>query len=108
MARPPNPLASLAQILSTPSAQDKIPSDVEDDLRVAGCMLIQEAGILLGLSVFAKKFKSMQADLGHRPQSTMATAQVLLHRFFYVSSMLSFGVNVSLNPALGRHVSLRG
>lgn len=29
-----------------------------------------------------------------RPQSTMATAQVLFHRFFYVSSMLSFSINV--------------
>lgn len=29
------------------------------------------------------------------PQSTIATAQVLLHRFFYVSSMVSFGVLVS-------------
>lgn len=28
----------------------------------------------------------------------MATAQVLFHRFYYVSSMLSFGVHVS-NPA---------
>ena len=27
-----------------------------------------------------------------RPQSTMATAEVLFHRFYYVSSMLSFGV----------------
>lgn len=29
-----------------------------------------------------------------RPQSTMATAQVLFHRFFYVSSMRSFSINV--------------
>ncbi|GFZ49440.1 hypothetical protein JCM24511_07560 [Saitozyma sp. JCM 24511] len=76
MSRQPHPLATLAQIVSTPSAQDGIPREVEDDLRVAGCMLIQEAGIMLGL-----------------PQSTMATAQVIYHRFFFVSSMHSFGVN---------------
>ncbi|RSH78589.1 uncharacterized protein EHS24_002317 [Apiotrichum porosum] len=74
--RPPHPLATVEQIVSNPSAQDGIPADVESDLRVAGCMMIQEAGILLEL-----------------PQSTMATAQVIFHRFFYVSSMLSFGVN---------------
>lgn len=49
MSRQPHPLATLAQIVSTPSAQDGIPREVEDDLRVAGCMLIQEAGIMLGL-----------------------------------------------------------
>lgn len=29
----------------------------------------------------------------------MATAQVIFHRFFYVSSMLSFGVNVGVKIA---------
>ncbi|OXH31594.1 cyclin-dependent protein kinase regulator [Cryptococcus neoformans] len=76
MSHSPHPLATLEQIVSTPSAADGIPRDVEDDLRVAGCMLIQEAGVMLKL-----------------PQSVMATAQVLLHRFYYVSSMCSFGVN---------------
>ncbi|ORX38608.1 putative cyclin-dependent protein kinase regulator [Kockovaella imperatae] len=76
MAQPPHPLATLAQILTTPSQKDGLPSDVEADLRVVGCMMIQEAGIMLEL-----------------PQSTIATAQVLLNRFYYVSSMLSFGVN---------------
>ncbi|OCF42707.1 cyclin-dependent protein kinase regulator [Kwoniella heveanensis CBS 569] len=76
MAHAPHPLATLEQIASTPSYNDEIPSEVEADLRVAGCMLIQEAGIMLDL-----------------PQSTMATAQVIFHRFYYVSSMYSFGVN---------------
>lgn len=53
MAHPPHPLATLAQIISTPSSQDGIPNEVEDDLRVAGCMLIQEAGIMLALCAIA-------------------------------------------------------
>lgn len=81
MPRTPHPLASAEQIFSTPSRQDGVPAELEGDLRVAGCMLIQEAGVMLAL-----------------PQSTMATAQVVFHRFFYVSSMLSFGVNVSWSP----------
>ena len=43
MPQPPHPLATLAQIVSTPSAHDGVPAEVEDDLRVAGCMMIQEA-----------------------------------------------------------------
>lgn len=49
MSHPPHPLATLAQVISTPSALDGIPAEVEDDLRVAGCMMIQEAGIMLAL-----------------------------------------------------------
>ena len=49
MPHPPHPLATLTQIISTPSAQDGISAEVEDDLRVAGCMMIQEAGIMLAL-----------------------------------------------------------
>lgn len=45
----PHPLATLSQILDTPSSGDGVPPDLEADLRVAGCMLIQEAGILLEL-----------------------------------------------------------
>ena len=45
----PHPLATLAQVLSTPSSQDGLPAEVESDLRVAGCTLIQEAGIMLNL-----------------------------------------------------------
>ncbi|ODO06633.1 hypothetical protein I350_03991 [Cryptococcus amylolentus CBS 6273] len=76
MSHAPHPLATLQQIVATPSAGDGVPSDVEGDLRTAGCMLIQEAGVMMKL-----------------PQKTMATAQVLLHRFYYVSSMYSFSVN---------------
>lgn len=45
----PQPLASTSQLVSTPSAKDGLPKQVEDDLRVAGCMMIQEAGVMLGL-----------------------------------------------------------
>ncbi|KAK4689507.1 cyclin L, partial [Tremellales sp. Uapishka_1] len=76
MAHTPHPLATLSQIVAPPSLQDGIPKELELELRIGGCMMIQEAGIMLGL-----------------PQSTMATAQVIFHRFFYVSSMFSFGVN---------------
>lgn len=41
------PLASLDQIEKTPSGQDGLPSDIEEDLKAFGCKLIHEAGILL-------------------------------------------------------------
>lgn len=41
------PLASLAQIERTPSREDGIPEDLEEDLRAYGCKLIHQAGILL-------------------------------------------------------------
>ena len=41
------PLASLSQIESTPSRQDGIPTDMEEDLRAYGCKLIHQAGLLL-------------------------------------------------------------
>jgi hypothetical protein len=44
-----NTLASPEQIESTPSRRDGIPEELEDELRVYGCQLIQQAGILLDL-----------------------------------------------------------
>jgi hypothetical protein len=41
------PLASLSQIQSTPSHEDGIPADLEEDLRAYGCKLIHQAGLLL-------------------------------------------------------------
>jgi hypothetical protein len=41
------PLASLAQIEKTPSREEGIPADLEEDLRSYGCKLIHQAGILL-------------------------------------------------------------
>lgn len=49
MPRDPHPLATLPQILQTPSAKDGIPAQLESDLRTAGCMLVQEAGVMLEL-----------------------------------------------------------
>lgn len=41
------PLASLEQIEKSPSREDGIPEDLEEDLRAFGCKLIHQAGILL-------------------------------------------------------------
>ena len=41
------PLASLSQIKKTPSNEDRIPWELEEDLRAYGCKLIQQAGVLL-------------------------------------------------------------
>ena len=105
MPHPPQPLASLQQVLVTPSRQDGVPEDLEDDLRVVGCVLIQELGILLELQVFRSQSLSHvsasdEPSFGDSPQSTLATAQVLLQRFFYVSSLSSYTVNVSFTAAL--------
>jgi len=47
MTTPLYPIASLAQIEKTPSREDGIPEDLEEDLRAYGCKLINQAGILL-------------------------------------------------------------
>ncbi|KAJ6618345.1 cyclin-like protein [Mycena sp. CBHHK59/15] len=69
------PLATLAQIECTPSREDGIPEDLEEDLRAYGCKLIHQAGILL-----------------RQKQVAVATAQILFHRFWYVTSMKQFGI----------------
>ncbi|KAA1474878.1 cyclin-like protein [Dentipellis sp. KUC8613] len=69
------PLASLSQVERTPSGEDGIPADLEEDLRAYGCKLIHQAGILL-----------------KQKQVAVATAQILFQRFYYVSSMKSFGI----------------
>ncbi|KAG6917802.1 hypothetical protein DXG01_001074 [Tephrocybe rancida] len=69
------PLASLSQIESTPSREDGIPDDLEEDLRAYGCKLVHEAGILL-----------------NQKQVAVAAAQIIFQRFWYVTSMKQFGV----------------
>ncbi|KAG6869087.1 hypothetical protein C0993_003407 [Termitomyces sp. T159_Od127] len=69
------PLASLSQIESTPSREDGLPADLEEDLRAYGCKLIHEAGILL-----------------NQKQVAVAAAQIIFQRFWYVTSMKQFGV----------------
>lgn len=69
------PLASISQFERTPSLEDGIPADLEEDLRSYGCKLIHQAGILL-----------------KQKQVAIATAQILFQRFYYVSSMKQFGI----------------
>ncbi|GLJ20559.1 hypothetical protein SUGI_0374050 [Cryptomeria japonica] len=63
------------QIAKSPSRKDGIDLETETTLRVYGCDLIQESGILLRL-----------------PQAVMATAQVLFHRFYFKKSFARFNV----------------
>lgn len=64
------PAAALA---ASPSSQDGVATETEQQHRFFGCQLIQEAGILLRL-----------------PQVVMATAQTLLQRFYYRASLRDF------------------
>ena len=41
------PLASLSQIEKSPSREDGLPEELEEDLRAYGCKLIHQAGLLL-------------------------------------------------------------
>ncbi|CAO3644424.1 unnamed protein product [Cunninghamella echinulata] len=70
-----NPLASIDQLVNTPSRQDGISKQLEDDLRNLGAELIQSAGILLKL-----------------PQVAMGTAQVLFQQFFFMASLKDFDI----------------
>lgn len=56
---------------------DGIPREVETQLQIYGCQLIQEGGILLKL-----------------PQAVMATGQVLLHRFYVKESLKKYNIKV--------------
>ncbi|KDN40263.1 cyclin-like protein [Tilletiaria anomala UBC 951] len=78
-----NTLASLDQYLNTPSRADGIPADLEDELRMYGCQMIQQAGALIKL-----------------PQRAMATAQVLFQRFWFVTSMRAFSIRDVCTGAL--------
>ncbi|KAF7311581.1 Cyclin-like protein [Mycena kentingensis (nom. inval.)] len=69
------PLASIDQIQRTPSREDGIPQQLEEDLRAYGCKLIHQAGLLL-----------------KQKQVAVATAQILFQRFWYVSSMKQYGI----------------
>ncbi|XP_057655462.1 cyclin-L1 [Diorhabda carinulata] len=66
-----NQLLPEEKLSPTPSQLDGLGIDTETDLRIYGCELIQTAGILLKL-----------------PQVAMATAQVLLQRFYYSKSLV--------------------
>ncbi|KAL6559581.1 Cyclin-L1-1 [Orobanche gracilis] len=60
---------------NSPSSKDGIDEATETTLRIYGCDLIQESGILLKL-----------------PQAVMATGQVLFHRFYCKKSFARFNV----------------
>jgi len=53
-------------------------------------------------SVGRSRSQQLLQELKARPQSTMAIAQVVFHRFYMVSSMTSFGVNVRTVDFTGR------
>ena len=55
-----------ATLTASPSRLDGITEEEENQHRILGCEMVQEAGILLRL-----------------PQVVMATGQNILHRFFY-------------------------
>lgn len=63
------------QLQDSPSRKDGIDEHTEMMLRIYGCDLIQESGILLRL-----------------PQAVMATGQVLFHRFYCKKSFTRFSV----------------
>ncbi|KND01998.1 uncharacterized protein SPPG_02504 [Spizellomyces punctatus DAOM BR117] len=65
-----NSVLTVEQLEQSPSRQDGISQELETELRVFGCELIQSAGILLRL-----------------PQVATATAQVLFQRFYYMASL---------------------
>ncbi|ESQ54501.1 hypothetical protein EUTSA_v10027406mg, partial [Eutrema salsugineum] len=65
------------QIKTSPSRKDGIDETPETTLRIYGCDLIQEGGILLRL-----------------PQAVMATGQVLFHRFYCKKSLAKFDVRI--------------
>eukprot|EP00250_Pteridium_aquilinum_P020944 c24995_g4_i1 orf=32-1396(+) len=66
---------SQEQLQNSPSRKDGVDEETETVLRLYGCELIQEGGILLKL-----------------PQAVMATGQVLLQRFFCKKSFARFNV----------------
>ncbi|KAK9060990.1 hypothetical protein SSX86_018170 [Deinandra increscens subsp. villosa] len=87
------------QLQNTPSRKDGIDEATETTLRIYGCDLIQESGILLKL-----------------PQQVMATGQVLFHRFYCKKSFVRFNVKriaagcvllaskLEENPRRARHI----
>ncbi|KAI6019666.1 cyclin-like protein [Pisolithus orientalis] len=69
------PLATHSQIARTPSGEDGLPQELEEDLRAFGCKLIHQAGILL-----------------NQKQVAVATAQILFQRFWFVTSLKQFSI----------------
>jgi hypothetical protein len=77
-----NPLATVAQLETSGSLLDGIPSDLEDSVRFAGARLTQAAGVLLRL-----------------PQEVISQAIVVFMRFWLGpdgGSLVEFGAEVHL------------
>ncbi|KAK2148453.1 hypothetical protein LSH36_497g02057 [Paralvinella palmiformis] len=70
-----NVLIPEEKLSPTPSVEDGMDKEVEQDLRILGCELIQTAGILLKLP---------QASI----EVAMATGQVIFQRFYYSKSFV--------------------
>ncbi|XP_074654059.1 cyclin-L1-like isoform X2 [Tubulanus polymorphus] len=72
-----NVLIPAEKLQPTPSMNDGLDTEIEIDLRILGCELIQTAGILLKL-----------------PQVAMATGQVIFQRFYYSKSFVKHNMEV--------------
>ena len=84
-------------VSNTPSRASGIDEETETALRIYGCELIQEAGVLLRLYPYAHGCGDgiLHKDCdSYRPQVTMATGQVLFHRFYYRKSFREYDVKV--------------
>lgn len=67
----------------TPSIQDGLTREMEISQRIYGCQLIQKAGVLLKLEAV-----------------TVASAQTILHRFYYRKSLKKFDVRLVVTASL--------
>ena len=92
-----NCLIPIDKLTPTPSEQDGLDKDIELDLRILGCELIQTSGILLKLPQVCLLFttsKKATCDLAIHFQVAMASAQVLFQRFYYSKSFVKHNVEI--------------
>lgn len=82
-------ILSATEVEQSPSRRDGVSKEIENQLRLYGCELIQEGGCLL-----------------RKPQVVMATGQVLFHRFFCKQSMVKFSVKVRVEQGWMPIISL--
>ncbi|KAJ9093686.1 hypothetical protein QFC21_006282 [Naganishia friedmannii] len=98
MPHPPQPLASLQQIYASRSKRDGIPSEVEQDLRVVGCMLIQEVGILLELhdtAIAALYLSTKLCETPVRLEELLNVYLVVVHRNRHIRHSRAFESSLS-------------
>ncbi len=89
------------EYVNTPSRKDGIDEETECKLRIYGCELVQECGVLLRLYaashparlwLFWTEVESLTRNIDRRPQVTMATGQVIFHRFYFRQSFKRYDV----------------